>query len=378
MVTQKPIFFFNFPNPFRITIYFNSLKNFFQFLQVRIARQMRENEDLEPLDRRLKTIPSQIWLSTAQRQTRVFFGGGNATIKNLAVLLPTSTALRYKRNCEDEKYLQRMSVQYLNRVSYGERRMNDVGLAKRAETNFLVDSRILNSSLCELLIKPDMRRRDFNKIFTKIKEKLEGRVFKKIENGEKIAQKRCYWSHENLFLINSQDFLTYQLLLINKNSDKALPSNFSISKLILLFWRVLITTSLGEHAETLCEAIFRYLKINLPEKSIASPPDGSNYFEALRKIAFSSISTYPSYTDSFDSYRTYTKAMCEKAANNFFGTTEWLTQTSFYTEIIYWSDRYVHKWINGDVDKAALFDPNTKEYSEIIKGIHFSSKHRIW
>jgi hypothetical protein len=229
---------------------------------------MRVNEDSTTLDRRLNTIPSQVWLSTVQRQSRILFGREAAAIKNLAVFLPTSTALRYKRNCDDEKYLYRMSVQYLTRVKYGERRMNDVGLAKRAESELFIDSNILNSSLCTLLKKPDLRRQDFNKIFTEISEKLEGRVFKKLKIGEKITQRRCYWSHENLFLINNQDFLTYQLLLLNKNAHKILPSNFSISKLILLFWRVLITTSLGEHAETLSEAFIRYLKINLPEKLI--------------------------------------------------------------------------------------------------------------
>lgn len=74
----------------------------------------------------------------------------------------------------------------------------------------------------------------------------------------------------------------------------------------------------------------------------------------------------------------YTKEMCHTAANAFFGDTMLLTPASFYAELIYWADFFALKWINGDIDKAALFDRNTKEYSEIIKGMHFSTKHRIW
>jgi hypothetical protein len=338
---------------------------------------MRVNEDLGHLNRCLDTIPSQLWIYAAQRQLRIFYGQECAAIENLAVLFPTSTALRYKRN-SDEKYLYRMSVQYLTRVKRGERRMNDMGLAKRVENELFVGSHILNSSLCTLLKKPKLCKKDFSKIMNGISKDIEGKVCTQFRNSGEISQRRCYWSYKNLFLINSQDFLTYQLLLINKIHHKSLPKNFSISKLILLFWRVLLTTNLGEHAETLCEAFLRYLKINLPEKLIPHISEERNHFGMLRKIAFPSISAYPSYTDNFDVYLEHTKAICIKITKKLFGEATWITPTSFYTEIIYWTDLYASKWINGDIEKDALFNTNTKEYREIIEGIGFLSKHRIW
>lgn len=345
---------------------------------------MKVNEsgtgEFAKLKKNLSNIQARIWVQSVCKALQILPGSPNVTPEILASDFPTSAAIRREKFGEDS-YLKQMSTQYWARVLAGERGIKDQGLIQRVDKQLGVSDQPLSSPLCAILKKPSMRSADYKAFIDILSPTLENRVFKRTPHNNQIKQSKRFWSYENSDLINSEEFLAYQILMINQQSAKTngVLKRFSLQQLVLHFWRFLITSPFGRASETLCEALVFYLQENLSLKHNFCGKDCSSYFAQLRNIAYPEVNTFPAYTRSYEQYLAHNLDVCEAAEYQLTnGKGLILSLSSFYKEALYLADRYADQWIKGNYEKASLYSKGRPEYGEIVLTRNFRKTHRIW
>lgn len=251
-----------------------------------------------------------------------------------------------------------MSVQYWTRVLAGERGVKDQGLIQRVTRQLSVSDQALHSPLCAILKKPRMRGTDYRDFIYTLSPTLENRVFTRHPKSTRLQQSSCYWSWKNADLTNKEEFLAYQLLLINRQSVKTNGKHkcIFIKNLVLHFWRFLLTSPFGQFSDILCEALVFYLQENVSSEHNLCLKDRSNHFALLRNIAYPKIKIFPAYTSSYEAYLAHNRKVCEAAEYQFTGGNGLiLSSAAFYKEILYFADRYADQWMEGEYEKASLF-----------------------
>jgi len=344
---------------------------------------MKVNEpnsgELTKLKKDLSATQSKVWAQSVCKALQQL-GHSNVTVELLASVFPTTEAIRREKFC-DTDYLKQISVQYWIRVLAGERGVKDQGLIQRVIRQLGVSDQVLTSPLCAILKKPHMRSADYRDSIDTLSPTLENRVFTKHPQSYQLKQSPCYWSWKNADLISKEEFLAYQLLLINRQSIKinGTPRDHSLKKLILEFWRFLLTSPFGEFSEVLCNALVYYLQENLSLKQNYRPNGYAKFFPQLRNIAYPEVNVFPAYTDSFEAYFAHNRLVCEAAEHQFTGGSGInLSSARFYKETLYFADQYADQWMNGAYEKNAIFSERRPEYNEIALARLFHKRHRIW
>lgn len=165
-------------------------------------------------------------------------GCSRVTAEQLASFFPCSEAIRQEK-FGDKEYLKRLSTQYWARVLSGERGVKDQGLIQRVEQQFGINDRVLRSPLCTILKTPHTRRVDHKSFIAALSPALENRVFTQPPKSRLIKHSQCYWCRKNSELTCMEEFLAYQLLLINAQCVKInkQPKLLSLKNIVLHFWR---------------------------------------------------------------------------------------------------------------------------------------------
>ena len=344
---------------------------------------MKVNEsssgEFAKLKKDLSTIQSTIWMQSVCKALQQL-GHSNVTAKLLACIFPATEAIRQEK-FGDADYLKQISVQYWTRVLAGERGIKDRKLIQRVIRRLGISDQVLNSPLCAILKKPHMRSADYKGFIDTLSPTLENRVFTKHPQSYQLKQSACYWSWKNADLIFKEEFLAYQLLLINQQSiqTNGAHKHYSLKNLILEFWRFLLTSPFGKFSEVLCDALVYYLQENLSLERNFFPNYGSNRFAQLRNIAYPEVKTFPAYTSSYEAYLVHNRKVCEAAEYQFTGGKgSILSSAAFNKETLYFSDRYADQWMKGAYEKVSIFSERRSEYKDIVLARNFHKRHRIW
>lgn len=344
---------------------------------------MKVNEsssgEFTKLKKDLSTIQSTIWMQSVCKALQQL-GHSNVTAELLAFIFPATEAIRQEKFGEAD-YLKQISVQYWTRVLAGERGVKDRKLIQRVIRRLGISDQALNSPLCAILKKPHMRSADYRGFIDTLSPTLENRVFTKHPQSYQLKQSGCYWSWKNADLICKEEFLAYQLLLINQRSIKinGVHKYYSLKKLILEFWRFLLTSPFGKFSEVLCDALVYYLQENLSLKQNYFSNGHANYFSQLRNIAYPGVNVFPAYTDSFEAYFAHNRLVCKAAEHQFTGGSGIiLSSARFYKETLYFADQYADQWMKGAYEKVSIFSERRSEYNDIVQARNFRKRHRIW
>lgn len=332
------------------------------------------------LKKDLNSIQSGIWAQSVCRALKIRYEYSNVTTELLASNFPTTEAIRQEK-FGDATYLKQLSVQYWARVLAGERGVKDRGLIQRVNKQLGISDQALSSPLCAVLKKPQMRSADYRGLIDTLSPVLENRVFTAHPQNRQLKQSPCYWSWKNIDLIYKEEFLAYQILLLNQRYIKSNgPHKYlSLKQLVLYFWRFLLTTPFGMFSEPLCESLIFYLQENHQLKRRPGLNDCKSNFEKLRYIAYPQIKKFPAYTDSYEAYLAHNRKVCEAAEYRITaGKGSILSSAAFHKETLYFADRYADQWMKSDYEKASLFSKERPEYSEIVLTRNFHKTHRIW
>lgn len=332
------------------------------------------------LKKELSTIQSRIWAKSVCSAIEQRLGCSGVTAEQIASFFPCSEAIRQGK-FGDKEYLKRLSTQYWARVLSGERGVKDQGLIQRVEQQLGSNDRVLRSPLCAILKMPHMRSVDYTNFIAVLSPALENRVFTKQPQSYHINQSQCYWCWRNVDLTCNEEFLAYQLLLINRQFAKANKTHKlpSLKNIVLHFWRFLHTSPFGEFAETLCEALIFYLQENISVKQNFCWKGLPNHFSRLRNMVYPELSIFPGYTNSYEEYFAYNRKVCETAECQLTGGIgAILSSAKFNDETLYLADRFASHWMRGDYEKASIFTKGRPEYLEVALARNFHTTHRIW